>query len=255
MKLPAGWLGVVAWCGVSTFVPNAPAGPLVSNLVARWVQLEAVRCDVRRETETPAGRLRRLSRVHWAAPNRLYVENYTPVRRTIVCDGVLFMSYVDGDPLGFARPVSELPPDMERSLRVVPGTPMDHLLHWLDSDETSMAASGSLQRVVRVNGPPAGQIGLDSEGRVTELTVFDPVHPSQTLATWHYRDYREVRPGVWVPLLHEAFLFTSNGVHRELTRFENYRVSPEPVPPWNDPHRYFPGVRFTNRFDAIYREP
>ena len=57
-----------------------------------------------------------LSRVYYQRPDRLHVENFSPVKRHIVSDGTVFRSYTEGAPQGFSRPVAELNEEMLRNL-------------------------------------------------------------------------------------------------------------------------------------------
>lgn len=232
----------------------APAGEIVSNLVAAFDHIETVQCDVRRETITPAGRGRKLSRVVFQRPDRLFVENFAPLRRRIVCDGTNFHSYVEGDPMGFARAVADLPDEMRWPLRVVPGSPMDPLLRLIDKAETvERCSEDGRPAVVAINGPPYGRLHLDETGRVARIEIYGDVGRSNLLAHWSYHDFRELALGAWIPLRHETTLVTPEGELRETSHFENYRVGVPPDPEIFQASRHFRGAAFTNSFDAIYR--
>lgn len=241
---------------VATGAPSLPAAAqsTVSNLLAAFDVVDRVQCDVRRDTEAGARRGRMLSRVSFAKPDRLHVDNISPLPRRIVCDGTNFFSYVEGDPTGFSRPVPALDPDMLFGLRALPGTPMEHLLRLQGRPETNLPPAPGFTRCVRILGPPPqATLAFDAQGRLARLEIFDDPNSSQPMAVWDYSGFIEPAPGVWIPTLHKAVMRIGSGGARETSRFENYRVGATLDPSLFDPARHFRTVVFTNSFDAIYK--
>lgn len=234
---------------------SASAQSTVSNLLAAFDVIERVQCDVRRDTEAGAQRGRMLSRVSFARPDRLHVDNISPLPRRIVCDGTNFFSYVEGDPMGFSRPVSELIEGMLHGLRALPGTPMEHLLRLQGRPETNLPPSPGFSRCVRILGPaPQATLAFDAAGRLARLELFDSANASQPMAVWDYAAFIEAAPGVWIPTVHKAVMqMGAGGGARETSRFENYRVGATLDPALFDPARHFRSVVFTNSFEAIYK--
>jgi outer membrane lipoprotein-sorting protein len=103
------------------------AQTLAERLLAQYDAVRSLSCEIRKDVSGAAGTVRTLSRVYYERPDRLNVENFTPVKRRIVCDGTNFFSYVEGDSKGFTRPVAELDEIMLLQLRKIPGTAADHL--------------------------------------------------------------------------------------------------------------------------------
>lgn len=227
----------------------------VSNLIAAFDVIDRVQCDVRRDTEAGVQRGRMLSRVSFARPDRLHVDNISPLPRRIVCDGTNFFSYVEGDPTGFSRPVSALDPSMLFGLRALPGTPMEHLLRLQGRPETNLPPAPGFSRCVRILGPaPQATLAFDIQGRLVRFEIFDDPASSQPMAVWDYAGFIEPAPGVWIPTLHKAVMHMGGGGGaRETSRFENYRVGATLDPSLFDPARHFRSVMFTNSFDAIYK--
>ncbi|MBU4460237.1 MAG: hypothetical protein KJ579_06700 [Verrucomicrobia bacterium] len=232
----------------------AAAQSTVSNLLAAFDVVDRVQCDVRRDTEAGARRGRMLSRVSFAKPDRLHVDNISPLPRRIVCDGTNFFSYVEGDPTGFSRPVAELDPAMLFGLHALPGTPMEHLLRLQGRPETNLPPVPGFTRRVRILGPaPQATLAFDAQGRLARLEIYDDPNSSQPMAVWDYAGFIEPAPGVWIPTLHKAVMRMKGGGARETSRFENYRVGATLDPSLFDPARHFRDVVFTNSFDAIYK--
>ncbi len=232
------------------------AGPAVSNLVAAYERIASVRCDVRREATGPQGTVRRLSRVVWERPDRLLSENFSPVRRRVVSDGTNFFSHVEGDPFGFSRPVAELDEEMRRPLSVVPGSPMDLLLRWVDAPEREEFPPSNGWRRVVVEGQPPGVILLDESGRPVRIEVLRPGGGESPLAAWTYDRWLRTTSGVWIATRHEAELHGGSEPLREVTLFENYRADvPVAATEFSEAIRAFRDVRFTNDWSAIYGAP
>ncbi len=249
--------GRSAWGAVAVaFVLPAAvvrAGPAVSNLVAAYEPIASVRCDVRREVAGPHGTVRRLSRVVWARPERLYSENFSPVRRRVVSDGTNFFSHVEGDPFGFSRPVAELDEDMRRPLSVVPGSPMDLLLRWVDAPEREEAPISNGWRRVVVDGQPPGSIVMDEAGRPVRIEVVRSEGGISPLAVWTYDRWVRTPSGVWIATRHEAVMTGGSEPLREVTFFENYRADVTvAATEFQEAIRAFRNVRFTNEWSAIY---
>ena len=96
---------------------------MLERVLKPYDAVQSLSCEIRRDTPLPDGQtLRMLSRVYYQRPDRLHVENFSPVKRRIVSDGTVFRSYTEGAPQGFSRPVAELNEEMLRNLRMVPGS-------------------------------------------------------------------------------------------------------------------------------------
>jgi hypothetical protein len=241
--------------GVALAAAAAPAQSTVSNLLAAYSAVDRVECDVRRDTEAGTRRGRMLSRVSFVRPDRLHVENVVPLRRRIVSDGTNFYSYVDGDPMGFMRPVARLDEAMRQGLLAVPGTAMEHLLRLQGRPETNLPPAPGFARCVRILGPaPQAVLALDDHGRLARLEILAGTNAAEAVASWDYSGFIEAAPGAWIPTVHRAVLqMGSAGAARETARFENYRVGVTIDPARFDASQFFPRVKFTNSLEAIYR--
>jgi hypothetical protein len=252
---PAGCTLLLAAVLCAAGLHPAPAQSTVSNLIASYDAIDLVQCDVRRDTEAGVQHGRKLSRVSFARPDRLHVENVSPLRRRIVSDGTNFFSHVDGDPLGFSRPVADLEESMRMGLRAVPATPMEHLLRLQGRPETNVPAAPGFSRCVRVLGtPPHALLAFDNRDRLVRIEIFAEADAAEAVAAWDYSEFLEAAPGVWIPTVHRAVMqMGAAGAARETARFENYRIGAALDPSLFDPTRHFRSVVFTNSFEAIYK--
>jgi len=117
-------------------------------------------------------------------------------------------------------------------------------------ERSERAPDGSLQ--IEVDGAPWPRLLLDTAGRLVRMEVYRDAERTELRAVWDYREHQEVAPGVWIAMLHEARLITPAGEVRETARFETYRTFDSAENEWFMSEGRFPGVRFTNTFDAIY---
>ncbi|MFH0920534.1 MAG: hypothetical protein V1913_09245, partial [Fibrobacterota bacterium] len=211
-------------------------------------------CDIRRDTETTDAQITTLSHVTFQRPDRLFVENVTPVKRTIVADGTNFFSFIEGDPKGFSRPISQLNEEMLISLRKVPGTAMDHLLRLKGVPESDIDATEEFP--VR-KSYDAGKVyvilSLDREGRLARFEFYRSKETPEKTAQYDYSHFQEVLSGVWIPALHRLS-YSQGGVDAsESSRVDNLQANKPVDPGLFDASRYFKNVQFVSDFDEIYQ--
>lgn len=234
----------------------ASAETLAEKLIAQYEQVQALTCDIRRDTETGDTKVTTLSHVTFQRPDRLFVENVTPLKRTIVADGTNFFSYIEGDPKGFSRPINKLSEDMLISLRKVPGTAMDHLLRLKGVPENSMEPEKDFPvRKSYDAGKVFAVLSMDPEGRLARIEFYPSKEMKEKTAQYDYSQFQEALPGVWIPTLHRVS-YSQGGVDAsESSRVDNLRINPSVNPDLFDPGRYFVNIKFASTFDEIYRTP
>lgn len=247
-KLMMGWMVMLMMAGEG-------AGETVAErLLAGYEAIETLSCDFRRDTKSPAATGRRLSRVYYQRADRLHVDNFAPIRRRIVSDGTNFFSYIEGDPKGFSRPVTELDGEWLASLRNVPGTPMEHLVNLrglpeeeLEGDETYPVRRGyRAERVYAV-------LSLDAGGRLALIEFFASDNRQIKTAGYRYSGFVEAAPGVWISTLIEATLWINRDEIKETSRLSNLSVNEPVAASLFVPGNFFEGVEFTSRLEDIYR--
>ncbi len=226
------WLliGVMGVLFTGSAGATEPATSVVERLLSAYDGVQTVQAEIRRDTEGPSGKSRRLSRVYFKRPDQIHVEGVTPPRRRIVADGTHFYSYIDGDPKGYARPIAALEGDWLISLRQIPGTPTDFLL--------------------RLRGQP--EETLPATGRLAQLDLFSDAPHGTPIASYTYENYQEPIPGAWFPLVQRAVLRDGRDEVVETTRLSNLMVNQTVPDPLFLPDTFFKGVVFTDNLDDIY---
>lgn len=231
-------------CGAATWA---------EELIAGYETVKSVRCEIRRDVDGGAGRGRWLSIVFFERPDRLHVRNTLPLKRTIVCDGSVFHSHVEGDPLGFARPVGELSDEMLLSLRRVPGTAMDYLLRVRGLPETNLPPVAPF--VARRGYATTNRFivfSADASNRPARVEIFDNTLMTNRLMRCDYSLFAEARPGVWIPQLQDSEATIGRDTIRETLHVDHLEIDPTIEKALWESDRWLRGVTFTNRFDAIY---
>lgn len=230
------------------------AETVVDELLARYDRITNVSCEVRKEISGPQGKVRMLSRVHWQRPDRIHVENFSPMKRRYVADGERIFYYVEGDPKGFSRPVSELDRDWVISLRKVPGSPMDVLLLVKDAEETALKSTEEYaMRKGYATENAFAVLSLDEQQRLVHAEVYRSAEMKYRTAEYEYLQYEEVLPGVELPRLHKINVSVEGVERDEETRFTNVKVN-EPIPErLFVPGPFFRDIEFVDEFEAIYK--
>lgn len=243
-------------CGVLTAgTEAAEPATLADRLVAAYDGVQSVTCDVRREEESPNGkRIPTLSRVYYQKPDRLHVDMTSPIRRRIVADGERFHSYVEGDPMGFSRPVEALDEEMRISLRKIPGTGLEHLMRLHGVREIPLEPEpGWPVRAGYDTGKVYAELRVDEKGRLGRVDLFSGSDRKKPRVIILFKDFVEGAPGAWFAKTHETVVELDGVRSRETARFDNLRVNGTIPPVLFVAAPYFKGVEFADTFEAIYR--
>jgi hypothetical protein len=234
-------------------VPAAGAETLMERVLRSYDPVQSLCCEIRKDTENPAGAIRTLSRVYYQRPDRLHVENVSPVKRRIVSDGTTFFSYIEGDPKGFSRPVAKLDREMLLQLRKVPGTAMDHLMRLAGAAARPMDPTEEFPQREGYDAENCfAVLSLDAVGRLARIEVFTAADMKQKTAEYAYSAFKEAAPGVWIPCLHQVTAWTGGVETRETSRIDNLAVNPPIAGALFIAEPFFRGVPFTASFDEIY---
>jgi hypothetical protein len=226
------------------------ADTLVQRLLAGYDRIQTVTCRIRKDTATPNGKVRMLSRVFYRRPDRLHVENTIPgalsaaVRR-IVSDGTNIHTHVEGDEEGFLVPVSELDDKMAIELRRVPGTAMDHLLRLRDAPEDKLPATPEFAERKGYRTPRLyAVLSLDAAGRLARVEFFRSAEMKIKSGEYRYSAFEEVLPGVWIPRRHQGRLTEAGTEIEETVRISDLAVNTPIAARMFAPDSFFPGVEF-----------
>lgn len=215
--------------------------------------VQSMSCEIRRDSPLPDGQtLRLLSRVYYERPDKLHVENFSPVKRRTICDGTVFRQYTAGAPKGFSRPVLALNDEMLRNLRMVPGSAANMLEILKGAEEVALEPTAEYPtRVGYDNGKAFAVLSLDEQGRLAQLDIFDSPAQTKLRSKTEFSAFQEVLPGVWIAC-HQLSKATFAGVERqETTRVDNITAN-HPIPASlfvAEP--FFQGVEFVDEFEKI----
>jgi hypothetical protein len=233
---------------------SARAETLVDTLLAQYDKVTSVTCEVRKQIEGEENKVRMLSRVHWQRPDKIHVENFSPLERRYVADGERLFYYVKGDPKGFSRRIENLDSDWLISLRKVPGSPMDILLLVENTEEIDLPSTANYPvRKGYETENAFAVLCLDDTGRLVHVDVYRSPAMEYKTAEYDYKQYEEAIEGVWIPMLHEVSVDNLDGMERgERTRFDHLEVNISVPERLFVAEPFFKGVEFVDNFEAIY---
>jgi hypothetical protein len=244
----------VVWLAVLVTATGMARGETVrERLLNSYDAVQSLSCEIRRDTPLPDGQvLRMLSRVYFQRPDRLHVENSSPVKRHIVCDGTVFRSYVEGAPQGFSRPVAELNEEMLRNLRMVPGSAANTLEVLSGSTEVPLEPTAEFPtRVGYDNGKSFSVLNLDGQARLARFEIFSSPAMTDRNTCTDYSAFQEVAPGAWIACLQQSKV-SFQGIERtETTRVDNLVANGEIPASLFNADAFFPGVEFVDSFEKI----
>lgn len=215
--------------------------------------IQSLSCEIRRDTPLPDGQiLRMLSRVYYQRPDRLHVENFSPVKRRIVSDGTVFRSFTEGAPKGFSRPVAELNEEMLRNLRMVPGSAANMLEVLAGATEVPLDSTAEFPvRAGYDNGKSFAVLSLDENGRLARFEIYGSAAMTDLNTRTDFSAFQEVAPGVWIACLQQSKI-TVQGLERtETTRVDNLVANGEIPASLFEFGAFFTGVEFVDSFEKI----
>jgi hypothetical protein len=226
---------------------------VVEKVLKPFDSIQSLSCEIRRDTPLPDGQtLRMLSRVYYQRPDQLHVENFSPVKRRIVCDGQVFRSYTEGAPKGFSRPVSELSDEMLRNLRMVPGSAANLLEVLQGTPETILEPTAEFPvRAGYDNGNSFAVLSLDEKGRLARFELFSSAAMTERLTSTDFSAFQEVLPNVWIACLQQSKLSVQGLERTETTRVDNLAANGAIPASLFEAAAFFPDVPFVDSFEEI----
>ncbi len=226
---------------------------VLERVLRPYESIRTLSCEIRRDTPLPDGQtLRMLSRVYYQRPDKLHVENFSPVKRRIVSDGTVFRSYTEGAPRGFSRPVAELNDEMLRNLRMVPGSSANMLAPLAGAEEVPLEpADGFPVRAGYGNENSFAVLSLDAEGRLARFELYGSAAMTDRQTRTDFSAFQEVAPGAWIARLQQSSV-TFQGMERtETTRVDNPVANGDIPAAFFESEAFFPGIEFVDSFEKI----
>ncbi len=205
---------------------------LVSELLEQSLQIETIRCDIRREADIDGRRTTTLSRVWFQRPDRLRVETVMPFSRCIVVDGTTIYKWVDGEAEGAQISLSDAPEEELRQVRRTPGTMDEHLMRLQSAREIKLTHSSAypVRRGYETGSPhPYAILSLDKKGRLAVLEFLDREDRETLFLRTELSGWMEPVPGVRIAGLQRTTASGRDGSSmQETVRVSGVRVN-EPM--------------------------
>ncbi len=248
------WRRTMWMMAMGLFAVGAARGETVLERVLKpYDSIQSLSCEIRRDTPLPDGQtLRMLSRVYYQRPDRLHVENFSPVKRRIVSDGTVFRSYAEGAPRGFSRPVAELNEEMSRNLRMVPGSAANMLEVLKEATEVALEPAAEYPiRAGYDNGKSFAVLSLDDKGRLVRFELYGSSAMTDLLTQTDFSAFQEVAPGVWIAGLQQSKITVQGMERTETTRVDNLAANGEIPASLFQAEPFFQGVEFVDSFEKI----
>ena len=226
---------------------------VLQRVLKSYDAVQSLSCEIRRDTPLPDGQtMRMLSRVYYQRPDKLHVENFSPVKRRIVSDGTVFRSYTEGAPQGFSRPVAELNEEMLRNLRMVPGSAANLLEVLEGAPETLLEPTEEFPvRAGYDNGHSYAVLSLDGEGRLARFEMYSSPALTDLQARTDFSAFQEILPGTWIACLQQSRVMLQGVERTETTRVDQPVVNEERPASLFDGAAFFAGVEFVDDFGKI----
>lgn len=245
-------LAALAW-----WAAGANGETVRERVLKSYEAVQSLSCDIRRDTPLPDGQtFRMLSRVYYQRPDKLHVENFSPVKRRTVSDGTVFRQYTEGAPQGFSRPVAELNEEMLRNLRMVPGSAANLLDVLAGATEVPLEPTAEFPvRAGYNNGKSFAVLSLDAQGRMARYEIFSSPAMTDRSTCTDFSAFQEVVPGAWIACLQQSKV-TFQGLERtETTRVDNLVANGEIPAALFEAGAFFQGVEFVDAFEKIGQAP
>ena len=226
---------------------------VLERLLASYDAVQTLSCEIRRDTPLPDGQtLRMLSRVYYQRPDKLHVENFSPVKRRTVSDGAVFRQYTEGAPKGFSRPVADLNEEMRRNLRMVPGSAANVLEMLRGKEEVPLEPTAEFPVRVAYAGPHSDAVlNLAGGGRLARFELYGSSAMTDLQTRTDYSAFREVAPGTWIACLQQARISVQGVERTETTRIDNLVANGEVPAGLFEGAAFFPGIEFVDAFEKI----
>ncbi len=224
---------------------------LAQTLLSSYANIQTVSCEIRKTT-SGEDTVRMLSRVYYKKGNYLHVDNFAPVRRTIIADGEKLYYHQQELPRGFSRPLTALTEEWLLSVKTVPGTPMEHLLRLENLAETPLPATP--EHPVRA-GYQAEKVfvvlSCDKEKHLAQIEFFATETMKTKTAQYNYSEFQEAGENCWIPCLHKGIMFLPDDQEIfETRRIDNLVVNGSIADNLFDWRLFFEDIQFTDDFEA-----
>jgi hypothetical protein len=254
----AAFLGLLTTAGFASDATNAAqvrpqissvATTLAERVTAAYASVETFSAEVRKTTETGGRSVRLLTRFFARRPDRVHVDNVSPMHRRIVADGTRLYYFEKGAKRGFSRPIAELDADWLVQLRSLPGTPLEHTVRLLGLAETELPPSRE-HPIRRGYATPKVFVVLcaSRDERVERIEFYTRADLKERTGRCEYRDFvRHV--GVWFARVERTSLERKGDPVSETRLVESIAVNGPVADSLFKPDAFFDNVEFVSEID------
>ena len=243
-------------CLGAAAAPGAPSPTLAEKLCSAYEQVETLSCRVRMTGELDGRKATLLSRVYYRRPDRMHVENISPVKRRIISDGSNFYHYVEGMARGFSAPLDKLEGEWAIQQKSVPGSAMEHLLRLKGVPETPL--NGTDKYPVRrgyAHEKAFVVLSCDTEGRLARIEFFKSSEMTVKTAQIEYEDFQKVSDTCWLARIQKGGAAFGGNVACGTRRFDNMVVNKSISDSLFDAGAFFKGIEFEDDLEKLSGEP
>ena len=232
---------------LSAFTSLAAAAATAPELEAPYAGLKTLSCDVERVSKVPQGELRILSRVYHQAPGRLLVENFSPGRRKILCDGTTLHFHDASFKKGFRREVARLDPWWIAQISNLPCTPFEHTqrLRGIEPRVIKEAAGNRLLGYAASNAWVEVRVG--AKDLIQSIDLYSGPDHAVQFGRVEYTRYEEIA-GVPVITAMASWKQVEEVRVEETVTFRNIRVNEPLADRLFDAKAHFEGVEFVDEY-------
>ena len=228
---------------------------LAQGLCAGYRSIESISCDVRKTTRMGKQTVRMLRRVFYRKPQRIHVENISPMKRRIIVDGARLYYHEQDAPRGFSRPLQDLSAQWRDSIDDVPATPIKHLLPLEDVPEQSLPSTPEAPvRAAYHTEKVTVVLACDATGRLARVQFFRSPAMTTMIARYEYSNFVRAGKDVWIPCLHKGCIRLPDSEEvTETRRIDNLHVNEPLADSLFDPGKFFGNIEFSDDFGKTYQ--
>jgi len=225
------------------------ATSLVQRVLAAYRGIETYSAEVRKTTEVGGRSARLLTRFFARRPDRVHVDNVSPIQRRIVADGTRLYYFEKGAKRGFSRPIAELDTDWLVQLRSLPGTPIEHLIRLQDLPEVVLPASAE-HPVRRGYATPKVFVVLcaNRDERIERIEFYRQADLKERTGQCEYRDFVQ-HAGAWFARVEKTSLDRKGDPVSETRIVESITVNGPLADALFTPDAFFDNVEFVSEID------
>ncbi len=217
------------------------------DLEAPYAGLKTLSCDVERVSKVPQGELRILSRVFHQAPGKLLVENFSPGRRKILCDGTTLHFHDASFKRGFRQEVAKLDDWWNGQIANLPCTPFEHTRRLRNIEPRLLKEEGGERLFGYAASNAWVEVRVGAKDLIRSIDLYSgPDHAFQ-FGRVEYTRYDEIS-GVPVITAMTSWKQVEDLRVEETVTFRNIRVNEPLADRLFDARAHFEGVEFVDEY-------